>query len=117
MLDSLAITGSLILILITHACVVERSNSFCGCNEDALCLWLQEAAYGGTFDLVHKEFKDLGIAANMIDISAPTNTWEQLLQPNTKVGSIMVDPPWCCQPARLGNCCAGTPGRWLVSRS
>eukprot|EP00879_Flechtneria_rotunda_P021752 GHRR01022936.1.p1 GENE.GHRR01022936.1~~GHRR01022936.1.p1 ORF type:complete len:343 (+),score=118.12 GHRR01022936.1:395-1423(+) len=46
---------------------------------------IQEAAYGGTFDLVHKEFKDLNITATMIDTSQPSNSWASLLMPNTKV--------------------------------
>jgi O-acetylhomoserine/O-acetylserine sulfhydrylase-like pyridoxal-dependent enzyme len=46
---------------------------------------VQGAAYGGTYDLVHKEFKELGISASMIDISQPCHTWEHLVTPNTKV--------------------------------
>lgn len=47
---------------------------------------MQSAAYGGTYDLVHKEFKELGISASMVDISQPCDTWTPLLQTNTKVG-------------------------------
>lgn len=50
-----------------------------------LPLLLQGAAYGGTYDLVHKEFKALGISASMVDISQPCHTWEHLVTPNTKV--------------------------------
>jgi len=46
---------------------------------------MQSAAYGGTYDLVHKEFNELGITASMVDISQPCDTWTPLLQPNTKV--------------------------------
>jgi hypothetical protein len=47
---------------------------------------IQRAAYGGTYDLVHHQLKDLGIGASMIDISAAADSWKPLLQPNTKVG-------------------------------
>ena len=46
---------------------------------------LQGPAYGGTYDLVHKEFANLGITATKVDISQPPHTWEQHLQDNTKV--------------------------------
>jgi hypothetical protein len=53
---------------------------------------IQRAAYGGTYDLVHHQLKDLGISASMIDISAATDSWKPLLQPNTKVGrSLRID--------------------------
>jgi O-acetylhomoserine/O-acetylserine sulfhydrylase-like pyridoxal-dependent enzyme len=48
---------------------------------------LQRAAYGGTYDLVHHQLKDLGISATMIDIAAAADSWQPLLQPNTKVNS------------------------------
>jgi O-acetylhomoserine/O-acetylserine sulfhydrylase-like pyridoxal-dependent enzyme len=51
--------------------------------------FLQRAAYGGTYDLVHHQLKDLGISATMIDIAAAADSWEPLLQQNTKV--------WCQQ--------------------
>eukprot|EP00775_Hariotina_reticulata_P013055 gene13055-13182_t len=46
---------------------------------------IQEAAYGGTYDLVHKEFQDLNITASMIDISQPADSWKPLLRANTKL--------------------------------
>ncbi|WIA36723.1 hypothetical protein OEZ86_007995 [Tetradesmus obliquus] len=46
---------------------------------------IQRAAYGGTYDLVHHQLKDLGISATMIDIAAAADSWQPLLQPNTKV--------------------------------
>jgi O-acetylhomoserine/O-acetylserine sulfhydrylase-like pyridoxal-dependent enzyme len=62
---------------------------------------VQGAAYGGTYDLVHKEFKELGISASMIDVSQPCHTWEHLVTPNTKVragshlhGLSHVTAPW-----------------------
>lgn len=46
---------------------------------------IQGAAYGGTYDLVHKELKELGITASMVDISQPCHTWGHHVQHNTKV--------------------------------
>jgi hypothetical protein len=51
---------------------------------------VQGAAYGGTYDLVHRDLKALGITATMIDTSQPCDAWAPLLQPNTKVGARFV---------------------------
>jgi cystathionine beta-lyase/cystathionine gamma-synthase len=41
--------------------------------------------YGGTFDLVHKDLRDLGITVTTLDISQPAESWAPLVRPNTKV--------------------------------
>lgn len=46
---------------------------------------IQEAAYGGTFDLVHTELPRLDISATKVDISQPCDTWRAALRPNTRL--------------------------------
>jgi O-acetylhomoserine/O-acetylserine sulfhydrylase-like pyridoxal-dependent enzyme len=42
--------------------------------------------YSATHAFVHRDLKELGISATLVDIDTHPDTWTPLLQPTTKVG-------------------------------
>jgi O-acetylhomoserine/O-acetylserine sulfhydrylase-like pyridoxal-dependent enzyme len=49
-----------------------------------MCLLLQAATYGGTYELVRHELTSLGITYTVFDQSDPSR-WREALRPNTRV--------------------------------
>lgn len=70
---------------LTHSCDLCLTNTWCL----YLCLWSvsnQSAVYSATHAFVHRDLKELGISATLVDIDTHPDTWTPLLQPTTKVG-------------------------------